>query len=178
MKTKTASIDSNEIVKVLLFLFLPIFIAVAAGAVWGLVDWLRSYGSGIAAFPYFDRSNIGLEFHNRYQPDTFFGIIEAAINWYNSTFRGGTRFGSGLGLMAGAFAVMGFYKERSIFIRALAGIVTGAEIGARFVLNLGSGVPLFLVGITIGAIIGGTYMAFGAAPSKADNLPLKKLSEV
>jgi hypothetical protein len=178
MKNKVDSLLTNEVTKVVLSVFLPLALAVIAGAVWGLVDWLRTYGSGIAPFPYFDCTQSGMEFHSRYQPGTFFGTIEIAINWYNTTFRGGTRFGSGLGFMAGAFVTMGFYKERDILVRTTAGVIIGAEIGARFVLNLGSGVPLFLVGVTIGAIIGGLYMGLGAVPSKARNLPLKVLSQV
>ncbi|MDR3613718.1 MAG: hypothetical protein P4L53_09125 [Candidatus Obscuribacterales bacterium] len=178
MKDKIESLLANEILKAVLFVSLPFALAVFMGAVWGLVDWLRTYGSGTAAFPYFDQSQSGLEFHNRYQPGTFFGFVETAVNWYNMSFRGGTRFGSGLGFMGGAFLVMGFYKERKVFVRTVAGMTVGAEIGARFALNLGSGVPLFLVGVTVGAIIGGLYMSFGAAPSKAKTLPLKVLSQV
>jgi hypothetical protein len=168
----------NGNIKAVLFVVLPLALAVAMGAVWGLVDWLRTYGSGIAPFPYFDCSQNGLEFHNRYQPGTIFGIFEIAINWYNMTFRGGTRFGSGLGLMVGAFVVMGFYKERGVLIRTFVGVISGAEIGARFALNLGSGVPLFLAGMTVGAIIGGFYMGFCAGPSRAKTLPLKKLRQI
>lgn len=168
----------SRIPKSLLFILLPVVLAIIGGFVWGLVDWLRSYGSGVVPFPYFERPVSPHELQTKYSNDYIFHLIECGINWYNVTFVGGTRFGSGLGWMIGAFIAMGYFKERSLTARTLAGVVAGAEIGLRFALNLGSGVPLFLVGLSLGAVIGGLYMGLATTPSNIDGLPLKELSKV
>jgi apolipoprotein N-acyltransferase len=142
-------------------LLLPPVLAFAMGAVWGIVDWLRNYGTGISPFPYFD--------HPQFQ-------IEDIINWYNSTFRGATRFGSGLGFIAGAFIVIGLFKEQRLPVRLLVGVATGMMIGTRSVLMLGSGAPLFVVGMIAGGIIGAINMAIGEAAGKALPLPIKKVA--
>jgi hypothetical protein len=157
-------------------LLLPPVLAFAMGAVWGIVDWLRNYGTGISPFPYFDHPQFQIETFKHYTTGIILGHIEDIINWYNSTFRGATRFGSGLGFIAGAFIVIGLFKEQRLPVRLLVGVATGMMIGTRSVLMLGSGAPLFVVGMIAGGIIGAINMAIGEAAGKALPLPIKKVA--
>jgi hypothetical protein len=156
-------------------LLLPVVAAIAIGAVWGVVDWLRAYGSGISPFPYFDHSVVQAEPFRRQAAGTLLGGIEDLINWYNLNFRGATRFGSGIGLIAGAFIALGLFKGKSTILRLCAGVLAGSLIGARSVLMLGSGAPLFLVGLLTGAVLGAGYMTLCAGPAKIGSLPSQQL---
>lgn len=162
---------------VVTFIALPIVAALLMGAVWGVVDWLQSYGTGLSPFPYFDHSPFRAEpFHQR-TGDTLLRSLADIIDWYNLNFRGATRFGSGLGLIAGAFMAMNLFSDKGIVSRTVAGALAGASIGARSVLMLGSGAPLFLLGFILGSIAGALYMMLCAGPPKFEALPLEKLPD-
>ena len=164
--------------KVIAFILLPVLAAIIMGAVWGIVDWLRSYGSGLSPFPYFDNVHYQAEPFRRQTAGTLLGAIEDLNNWYNLNFRGATRFGSGLGWIFGAFVSMGLFSGSKLALRLLAGLTAGAAIGARSVLMLGSGAPLSLVGFIVGAVIGTLYMAFCEGPAKTESLPEQTLKTI
>jgi hypothetical protein len=168
----------NPIGLVAVLIILPPLLAFAMGAVWGIVDWLRNYGMGVSPFPYFDHPQFQVETFRHQTAGTMLGGIEDLINWYNATFRGATRFGSGIGYIAGAFIVFGLCKEQKLPLRLLVGAITGMMIGTRSVLMLGSGAPLFVVGLATGGIIGALYIAFGEANGTARSLPIRKVSEI
>ena len=175
--TSANSVSKDLFLRLALFILLPIVAAVVMGAVWGLVDWLRMYGSGINPFPYFDHVHYQAEPFRRQTAGTVLGVIEDVNNWYNLNFRGATRFGSGLGWIFGAFVSMGLFSGRSLTLRVLAGLIAGAAIGSRSVLMLGSGAPLSLVGLITGATLGTLYMVFCAGPQKLATLPERMLPE-
>lgn len=159
-------------------LLLPPLLAIMMGAVWGIVDWLRTFGTGLSPLPYFDHQQFQVVNFRHQTAGTVLGCIEDLINWYNATFRGATRFGSGIGYIAGAFIVAGMCKEQKLALRLLIGTTTGIMIGTRSVLMLGSGAPLFLVGMITGGIIGALYMAIGEAGGKAIPLPVRSVVEI
>jgi hypothetical protein len=148
------------------------------GAVWGIVDWLRNYGLGVSPFPYFDHPQFQVETFRHQIAGTLLGHIEDVINWYNATFRGATRFGSGVGYIAGAFIVIGLCKEQKLGLRLLVGTAGGMMIGTRSVLMLGSGAPLFTIGMIAGGIIGAIYMAISEIDRKAVTLPVKRVAKI
>lgn len=164
------------LIRVTAFIVLPIVAAIIMGAVWGIVDWLRAYGSGISLFPYFDHSHFQAEPFRRQTAGSLLGVVEDVINWYNLNFRGATRFGSGLGLIFGAFVAMGLFNGKNLPSRLTAGAIGGAAIGARSVLMLGSGAPLFLVGLSLGALVGILYMGLCAGKAKIPPLPEQQLA--
>jgi hypothetical protein len=106
------------------------------------------------------------------------GCIEDLINWYNATFRGATRFGSGIGYIAGAFAVLEMCKKQNLALRLSIGTIAGMMIGTRSVLMLGSGAVLFVVGLIAGGIIGSIFTAIGEGSGLAKPLPMRKVARV
>lgn len=159
-------------------LLVPVTLAVLMGALWGLVDWLRNYGTGASALPYFDHLLFQLETFKMHAAGTIIGCIKEGINFYNLTFCGATRFGSGIGFVAGAFIVMGMFKKERLALRITAGAIAGAMIGARSALMFGSGTLVFLVGMSAGFIAGATFMAVDGHLGKALPLPVKRLPSV
>jgi hypothetical protein len=150
--------------------------AVLFGAVWGVVDWLRNFGSGLNPFPYFDKAQIQAQPYRIHPAGSLLGSIDDLINWYNVVFRGATRFGSGLGLIAGAFMAMGCASSKAAVCRITTGLLAGGLIGSRSVLMLGSGAPLFLIGLVLGAVLTALYMWICAGPQKIRELPFIPLS--
>ncbi|HEY9755010.1 MAG TPA: hypothetical protein V6C97_07615 [Oculatellaceae cyanobacterium] len=160
-----------------LFVFIPVVAAVVGGAIWGVVDWLRAYGSGLNPFPYFDSIHYQVEPFRFEKPGTLLGSIEDLNNWYNLNFRGATRFGSGLGFIFGAFFSMSLFEQEALALRIVAGVVAGAAMGGRSALMLGSGARWSLIGYLVGASIGALYMTISAAPPKFRKLPDFQLPE-
>lgn len=150
--------------------------AVLMGAVWGVIDWLRNFGSGLNPFPYFDKAQIQAQPYRIHPVGTLLGTIDDLINWYNVVFRGATRFGSGIGWIAGAFAAMSPASGKPLACRLTTGLLAGALIGSRSVMMLGSGAPLFLIGLSLGAILAALYMVNCAGPEKFQSLPDEPLA--
>jgi hypothetical protein len=157
--------------RLILFVVIPVVAAIVGGAIWGIVDWLRTYGSGLSAFPYFDAAHYQAEPFRFEKPGTLMGSIEDLNNWYNLNFRGATRFGSGLGFIFGAFFAMTLFEQNSFAWRIVAGIIAGAAMGGRSALMLGSGARWSLIGYLVGASLGALYMVVSAAPARISKLP-------
>jgi hypothetical protein len=168
----------DMVMRLALFILVPVAASIIAGAIWGVVDWLRSYGTGINPFPYFDANHYQVEPFRREQPGTLLGAIEDLNNWYNLTFRGATRFGSGLGFIFGAFVSISLFEQKPLYWRLLSGSIAGAAMGGRSALMLGSGARWSLIGYCLGALVGTLYMAFAAAPAKLKPLPEQSLPPV
>ena len=163
--------NQKLVVLVILFFAVPVLAAIVGGAIWGVVDWLRTYGSGLNPFPYFDTTHYQAEPFRFEKSGTLLGSIEDLNNWYNLNFRGATRFGSGLGFIFGAFFSMTLFEQKSLLYRLLAGFIAGAAMGGRSALMMGSGARWSLVGYIVGAVLGATYMLISAAPAKIATLP-------
>lgn len=145
--------------------------ALVFGAVWGLADWLRNFGTGLAPLPYLDQSPVGAEIFRRHEPGTLFGFAEDFINWYNVTFRSAARFGSGLGIIGGAFFCLSAVKSYSPVPRFVVGLAAGALIGARAIMMVTSDVPFFFAGGVIGALVTGGYLALAGGALAVPPLP-------
>jgi hypothetical protein len=137
--------------------------------VWGALDWMRYFPAPVPVLPDF------LHTKSRYVPPAasasapLESLAVAVMNWYNLTFIGATRFGSGLGMLAGAIwalAVVGSTRARyPAAARAVAGLLGGAFIGGRLALMLGSFPRTLLWGTICGALIGAAMLAAGARES-------------
>lgn len=152
-----------------------VLIAVAAGAIWGVLEWLRNYGAAINPFPYFDKTTVLSVPFRVFSPDSLLGHVEDAINWYNTSFRGATRFGSGLGLIAGGFLSLNLARGKILACRVLTGAVCGLLIGARSALMLGSGAVFCLVGTVLGVVLAVVYMIYCGGKPTLPTLPLRTL---
>lgn len=159
-------------------LALAISAAVVMGAVWGVVDWLRNYGSGLNPFPYFDRTAIQVQAFRTYSEGTPAGLIEDLIMWYNSVFRSATRFGSGIGLIAGAFAAIGIAGGETKAGKMAAAVTAGILMGARSGLMLGSSVKIFLIGAGLGVALGLVYGMVSSRSNETPELPVTPLTEI
>jgi hypothetical protein len=127
-------------------------LALLIGVVWCIVDWLRYYGSGITMFPFFEPTTGG-EQPIRLYAGTIFGAIEDVLIQYNAVARGAARFGTGLGLIAGAFVGLCLAPRTSTFCRIVAGITCGAIAGGRLLIMLSSSPRLLLLGAVVGAAL-------------------------
>lgn len=140
---------------ILLILTASALAAVFMGQVWNGVCWLRSYGLtvGIADQTISSQVLPSVDYGN-----AFLNAIGQFTDLYNSTFSGNARFGSGLGVIAGALIGLGVVArfmpdiwQRAAF-RAVLGLTAGALIGARLVLIITSDPIPFLLGMIPGAI--------------------------
>ena len=120
---------------------------------WCVVDWLRYYGTGIKLLPFFEPTTGGEQPIHIYNPRTIFGAIENVLIQYNALARGASRFGTGLGLIAGAFLGLCLAPRRSAFARVVAGSICGALVGGRLLIMLSSSPRLLLLGAAVGAIL-------------------------
>ncbi len=173
---------SKEIVETLLVPGMVVFVAcvfgVVGGAYWGVIDYLRNFGSSISLCPYFDHLQVAALPFRAHTAGSFLGAIEDLINCYNLAFPGATRFGSGLGLIGGAFWALRFARGRGLLCRCFAGVAGGVLIGARAALMLGSGAGVFLVGLVSGGLLTTLYMIFGAREEQIASWTLLELSQV
>lgn len=147
---------------------------VVAATLWASIDWLRNYGTGYSPQPPFGAAQLGGR--NRIYPaSSFMGALEDLIDWYNSTFQGAARFGSGFGIIAGMCIALSCITRYSLAVRLVSGIICGGIIGGRIMLMLTSDVRYFLSGMIAGSVIGGIALARAGMPSKLAPLPLLRL---
>lgn len=140
-------------------LYMVLMTAVAAwlaGLLWGVINFLQTYGTVNATppFPYFDRSPIPEQIFRTYPPDTFAGRVEDLIGMNNAYFRGATRYGSGLGLVIGAIYAVSTFPFKKPMHRLPVIVLAGMLIGARSMLMIASA-PL-------SAVVGGVVCGIGA----------------
>jgi len=144
-------------------------LAIAMAICWGCLEWMRNFPSRVPVLPDF--------FHTKtdYQapPVTAATPLEAMaidfMNWYNITFIGATRFGSALGIIAGAIWSCSLVRVYPRAARLCAGLVAGAFIGSRLAQILGPFPRTFIVATICGATLGALSMAL--PPSRIPPLP-------
>ena len=88
-----------------------------------------------------------------YDPQTFLGQIESALKWYNLTFIGAARYGSGLGIFIGAYLALASLRSRVLPAKVVAASVAGAFVGARLFLMVTSEPKMFLAGAFVGSVL-------------------------
>ncbi len=156
---------------VALVLAVSAVLAVVGAIVWGALEWMRNYPASVHVVPDF--------FHTRtdYEPPpvTASTPLEALamniMNWYNMTFLGATRFGSGLGTIAGAFWSLSMVRSYPRLARLLAGLVGGAVIGSRLAQILGPFPKTFILATICGAALGALTMALTPDKDRIPPLP-------
>jgi hypothetical protein len=167
----------DRVLAVLLSILYLVVVACAAawlvGLLWGIINFLQTFGTYNATvpFPYFDPSPIPEQPYRAYHRGTFTGTIEDWINWNNAYFRGATRFGSGLGLIAGAiYAATTFHFKRAqdrLPIIVLAGVL----IGARSMLMIASAPISAAAGSLVCAVVAVLLTALSVRDTRVPKLP-------
>lgn len=105
-------------------------------------------------------------------------LFSSFVHWYNMTFPGDARLGSGIGLIAGSFWGLFHIDNRFWVVRLSAGALTGMITGARVALMFTSNPAAFFNGAVIGALIVGTYMAIAAGKRRITPLPIQPLENI
>jgi hypothetical protein len=121
------------------------FAALVLGAVWLLLGWMRFYGleTGVVA------QALPLV-HIDYQ-NSLLNFSAFVIDCYNSFFQGNSRFGSGLGLIAGACFSLLFLRKSPPQARMLGASLAGAIVAGRFCLTFTSSPAPFVVSLVLGS---------------------------
>jgi len=97
--------------------------------------------------------------------------IAAMIDSYNSSMSGYGRFGSGIGMIGGAFWAMGYAKSYSTVARIMTGLPAGFVIGARAGMMITSDAHIVIASGVIGAVWTAVYLYIAGLPSKFKPLP-------
>ena len=147
-------------------------LAVICGIFWNILDWMRTYGTGIVASPFADQAPLPPRQRRFFPAGTALGSFEDLIELYNISFRGGLRLGSGIGLVAGAFLALGPAKRLGLAARIATGITAGSIFGGRAALMITSDTPIFLGGALIGAVLTAWYLAAAGGERRFPPLPL------
>jgi hypothetical protein len=134
--------------------------------VLGLINHLRNFGlppdlSSVAQAPIYVQATKN--------------SLAAFLEWYNSSMNGYARFGSGLGMMTGAFWAMGQAKPYFAPARVLTGLTAGFFIGGRIAMMITSDPPIVLGGAIVGALWTAVYLFISGLPSRFRPLPLLNL---
>lgn len=166
LRTVVAMVQSVTVV-----VAVTVGLAIAGAITWGVLEWMRNYPASVQVVPDF--------FHVRtdYEPPPVIAssaLDEFALkimNWYNMTFLGATRFGSGLGAIAGGLWSLSMVRSFPKPARLAAGLVGGALIGSRLAQILGPFPKTFIASIICGGIAGATIMALMPAQDRIPPLP-------
>ncbi|MBK9142335.1 MAG: hypothetical protein IPM23_07565 [Candidatus Melainabacteria bacterium] len=129
--------------------------AVVMGHAWELVCFMRSYGS-VHALSATSMTLEPRDFHNQ-----FLNSVASLLDLYNITFPNNMRYGSGLGLIAGALIMLASLPVltqsawRHAAVRFSAGAAAGAIAGGRLDLMVNSDPVPFLVTVVLFALVSG-----------------------
>ncbi len=156
---------------VLLVLALSGIAAVAFGFAWGLLDWMRNFGTDAALFPYLG-STAGREQMFHLFSSGPLVHLEGMIYWYNATFQGATRFGSGVGLIAGSIVALSLARKYGFLPRMVAAVVAGILLGGRMALMVTSEPDAVAWGMLAGVVAVSLLSCLLASSRRLPLLPL------
>lgn len=103
-----------------------------------------------------------------YDPNSFLGQIESMLKWYNLTFIGAARYGSGLGIFIGAYLALVSISNRVLVARVVSAFIAGGFVGARLFLMVTSEPKMFIAGFLLGAFV---FVAVCVWDNRKDKLP-------
>jgi hypothetical protein len=139
-----------------------LLLSLVLSPVLGLINELRNYGlpadvTSVAQTPIYVHSSKS--------------AIAAFLDWYNSSMSGYARFGSGIGMISGAFWAMGGAKTFAGPARFLTGLTAGFLIGSRLALMITSDPPIVIGAAAIAGLWTAIYLFFSGRPSQFKPLP-------
>lgn len=122
---------------------------------WTAVEAMRQFGvySPQAMSEQLHAVKVAEDALRTYDPHGFLGQIESALKWYNLTFIGAARYGSGLGIFIGAYLALASLRSRVLPAKVVAACLAGAFVGARLFLMVTSEPKMFLAGACVGAVM-------------------------
>ncbi len=126
---------------------LSITSATILGAAWMAVGWMRFYGIEVGVLPQ-ALPVAPCDYNNE-----LLSLIGRALDCYNCTFQGNSRFGSGLGVIAGASIALLLIPADNRAGRATGALVAGALVGGRISLTFTSDPAPFLFGSLATALV-------------------------
>lgn len=178
--TKKAKTEGRNIFRLNLLWNLPLALVmilgisliagILMGIVWEGVCFLRYYGSPFVITDKVPSILTARDFHS-----SFLNQVGAMLDVYNSSFPNNMRYGSGLGLIAGAIASLLLVKRVFSFawsgwmFRLLCGVTAGAVIGGRLNMVFNSDPVPFLTIMTLFAIGTGIVVSL-LGPSKLPHI--------
>jgi hypothetical protein len=139
--------------------------AVILGPAFWCINWLRTCGLPADNFSITQTSLTGACAGD---------LLSRSIEWYNTTFVGFSRFGSGIGIICGAFWAMGPAKAYRPVPRIITGLVAGSLIFARLANMLTSDTPFVGWAGLLGALWTAAYLYVAGRPCRFKALPEMK----
>ncbi|MBX9671088.1 MAG: hypothetical protein K2X93_26095 [Candidatus Obscuribacterales bacterium] len=121
--------------------------ATILGAAWVAVGWMRFYGIEVGVLP----MALPVEPYDYNNP--FLALIGRALDFYNCTFQGNSRFGSGLGLITGASIALLLIPAGKRAGRIAGALVAGVLVGGRVSLTFTSDPAPFLASALLTALL-------------------------
>ena len=162
----------NLPVALVIIMMVSLFAGILMGVVWEGVCFLRYFGSPAIITDKVPSILTARDFH-----DSFFNQVGALLDLYNSSFPNNMRYGSGLGLIAGAFTSLLVVKRifslswSGWLFRLFCGAAAGAIVGGRLNLVFNSDPVPFLWTMGLFAIGMGVIVAL-FKPSKLPHIEL------
>lgn len=139
--------------------------AIVGGLLFAGIDWLRTFQANTSS----SVSRYALE--PQVTENAVLALVAQFIDWYSTYFYGYSRFGSGLGIIIGAFWSMGVAKEYSIGGRIAVGFIAGFCMGLRSAMFITSRPYLVLVAALLGGCTVALYLMHAGRPSRFAPLP-------
>lgn len=150
--------------------------AIFFGYVWVAVGWMRFYGlePGVVA------SAVPLDTID--YKNGFLNAVAQLVDLYNISFQGNARFGSGIGVIAGACASLLLLQHCSRPTKIVSAAVAGAAVGGRFCLTFTSAPAPFLLMIALGAFSFALIQFFveeklPSLPAVGEHFPSEQISQ-
>ncbi len=152
-ETRTIAVEQNFLTNISqvvssisIVLGLSLAGATILGAAWVAVGWMRFYGIEVGVLPL----ALPVEPHDYNNP--FLALIGQSLDFYNCTFQGNSRFGSGLGLIAGASIALLLIPSGKRAGRIAGALVAGVLVGGRVSLTFTSDPAPFLASALLTAL--------------------------
>lgn len=135
--------------------------------IWGVIDWMRSYGliPTVPLYLPFTAQNIVIS--GDHQMNQF----EKFVDTYNVVFPGACRFGSGIGMAIGGFWSLAKVRKNCNAEKLVVGIIAGGLLCARILLMLSSQPQPVLLAFFYGAVLIPLYLLNSNKLYAAADLP-------
>jgi hypothetical protein len=147
--------------------------ALIMACMWTAIEAMRQFGvySQQALADQLHAVKIAEASLRTYDPNSFLGQMESMIKWYNLTFIGAARYGSGLGIFIGAYLALMSISNRALAARVVAAYIAGGLVGARLFLMVTSEPKMFIAGFLLGACLFAGIVVWSNRQEKLPDLP-------
>ena len=158
----------------LVYLARLLILSILLAYLMSLIDVFRTYGYGIAAWPFTALGQYQPHISNDSGKSVFIDWFENILFWYNCAFPGYSRMGCGIGMIAASFWTLHTLPQQRLLERITIGALCGAVIGFRGMLMVTSSPTLVPAAALIFAVFFAVYMAWTNVPKGLASLPIVK----